>query len=136
MTILIIIIVGAVIIIAFKFGTTSGRVIENVASSGGMREKYAKLLEHILEGHPESTILVETRTYIRAGVSNYGGTTLFHLQQDVGHRIIIQYEIKNNPLTPNWQLEWVFPDDLDQDVMMIRMAKDIENKSRQMIYKH
>ena len=127
-----VIVIVAIIFIAFKLGSTSGQVDGNVNSSGEMRVKYAKLLENILGGHKDSQIFVETRTYIRAGVSNYGGTTLFHIQQSTGNQVIIQYEIKNNPVVPAFQLEWVFPDNMDQDEMMAVMAIDMQKKMMQM----
>jgi hypothetical protein len=126
------IIIAIVIFVAFKLGSTSGQVVGSVNSSGGMRAKYAKLLENILGGHKDSKIFVETRTYIRAGVSNYGGTTLFHIQQSTGNKVIIQYEVKDNPVVPSYQLEWTFPDDMDQDEMMAVMAMDIQKKMMQM----
>ena len=126
------IIIAIVIFIAFKLGSTSGQVVGSVNSSGGMRAKYAKLLENILGGHKDSKIFVETRTYIRAGVSNYGGTTLFHIQQSTGNKVIMQYEVKDNPVVPSYQLEWTFPDDMDQDEMMAVMAMDIQKKMMQM----
>ncbi|MBQ9584963.1 MAG: hypothetical protein IJR20_03070 [Muribaculaceae bacterium] len=116
------------IFIAFKLGSTSGKVIGNVSNSGGMSKKYAKLLENILEGHKDCELLGETRTYLRAGVSNYGGKTLFHIQQLTGNKVLIQYEVKNNPVVPSFQLEWTFPDDMDQDEMMAVMAIDIQRK--------
>jgi len=123
-----VIIIAIVIFIAFKVGSTSGQVVGSVNSSGGMRVKYAKLIENILGGHKDSQIFVETRTYIRVGVSNYGGTTLFHIQQSTGNKVIIQYEVKNNPVVPSYQLEWIFQDDMDQDEMMAVMAMDIQKK--------
>lgn len=126
------IIIAIVIFVAFKLGSTSGQVVGSVNSSGGMRAKYAKLLENILGGHKDSKIFVETRTYIRAGVSNYGGTTLFHIQQSTGNKVIIQYEVKDNPVVPSYQLEWTFPDDMDQDEMMAVMAMDMQKKMMQM----
>jgi len=123
-----VIIIAIVIFIAFKLGSTSGQVVGSVNSSGGMRVKYAKLIENILGGHKDSQIFVETRTYIRVGVSNYGGTTLFHIQQSTGNKVIIQYEVKNNPVVPSYQLEWIFQDDMDQDEMMAVMAMDIQKK--------
>ena len=93
-----------------------------------MRVKYARLLENILSGHKDSKVFVETRTYLRAGVSNYGGTTLFHIQQSTGNKVIIQYEVKDNPAVPAFQLEWVFPDDMDQNEMMVVISNDIQKK--------
>ena len=127
----IIIVIAVVVVIAFKLGSTSGQVIGSVNNSGGMRVKYAKLLNNILSGHKDSKIFVETRTYIKAGVSNYGGTTLFHIQQSTGNKVIIQYEVKNNPVVPSFQLTWTFPDDMDQDEMRNVIAADILRKMKQ-----
>mgnify|MGYP004690787525 FL=1 len=123
-----VIIVAVIVFIAFKIGSTSGQVVGSVNNSGGMRVKYARLLENILSGHKDSKVFVETRTYLRAGVSNYGGTTLFHIQQSTGNKVIIQYEVKDNPAVPAFQLEWVFPEDMDQDEMMVVISNDIQKK--------
>lgn len=123
-----VIIVAVIVFIAFKIGSTSGQVVGSVNNSGGMRVKYARLLENILSGHKDSKVFVETRTYLRAGVSNYGGTTLFHIQQSTGNKVIIQYEVKDNPAVPAFQLEWVFPDDMDQNEMMVVISNDIQKK--------
>ena len=123
-----IIIVAIIVFIAFKIGSTSGQVVGSVNNCGGMRVKYARLLENILSRHKDSKVFVETRTYLRAGVSNYGGTTLFHIQQSTGNKVIIQYEVKDNPAVPAFQLEWVFPDDMDQNEMMVVISNDIQKK--------
>lgn len=121
-----------IIYIVFKLGSTSGKVIQKVNDAGGMRLKYAKLLENILEGHKDCKILLETRTYIRAGVSNYGGTTLFHIQQSTGNIVLIEYEIMDNPIIRSFQLKWSFPDNMNQDEMMAVIAVDIQKKMMQM----
>ena len=123
-----VIIVAIIVFIAFKIGSTSGQVVGSVSSNGGMRVKYARLLENILSGHKDSKVFVETRTYLRAGVSNYGGTTLFHIQQSTGNKVIIQYEVKDNPAVPAFQLERVVPDDMDQNEMMVVISNDIQKK--------
>ena len=122
---IIVIIILVIAFIAFKIGSVSGQVVGDVKSYGGMRVKYKKLLNNILEGHKDSRVFVETKTYIRAGVSNYGGTTLFHIQQDLGNKVIIHYEVKNNPVMNPFTLEWTFPDNMDQDEMMTIMSIDI-----------
>lgn len=126
-----VIVIAIVVYFAFKLGSTSGQVVGSVNSSGGMRVKYAKLLDNILAGHKDSKVFVETRTYLRAGVSNYGGTTLFHIQQSTGNKVIIQYEVKNNPVVPSFQLQWTFPDNTDQEEMMVVMEIDIQKKMMQ-----
>lgn len=123
-----VIIVAVIVFIAFKIGSTSGQVVGSVNNSGGMRVKYARLLENILGGHQDCKIFAATRTYIRVGVANYAGTTLYHIQQSTENKVIIHYEVKDNPVVPSIQLEWVFPDDMDQDEMMIIMGTDVQKK--------
>lgn len=125
-----IILIAIGLFLTFKFGSSSGQSIERVQSNGGMRVKYAKLLEHILGGHCDSKIFTESRTYIKAGVSNYGGSTFFHLQQSE-NSLLVEYEIKDNPTCPPFTLKWSFPDSMDQDEMMIKMCMDIQKKSMQ-----
>lgn len=127
----ILIVIAVLVLIAFKLGSTSGQVIGSVNSSGGMRVKYARLLNNILAGHKDSKIFEEKRTYIKAGVSNYGGTTYFHIQQSTNNKVIIQYEVKDNPAVPSFQLSWTFPDDMDQDEMRNVIAMDIFKKMKQ-----
>lgn len=126
-----IIVIAIVIFFAFKIGSASGQVVERVNGSGGMRVKYARLIESILSGHKESKVFIETRTYLQVGVSNYGGTTLFHIQQSTGNKVLIQYEVKDNPVVPHFQLQWTFPDNTDQDEMMVVMGTDIQKKMMQ-----
>ncbi len=127
-----VILVIIAIVIAFRIGSKSGEMISSSINAGGMRVKYAKLLEHILNGHPESKIVVETRTYLRAGVSNYGGTTMFHIQQNVGGTVLIDYEVSNNPAVPSFTLHYSFPDTMDQDEMYDRICQGIKNKMAQL----
>ncbi len=96
-----------------------------------MRERYAKLLELILAGHKDSKIVVETRTYIRAGVSNYGGTTMFHIQQNVGDTVLIDYEVSHNPAVPSFTLHFSFPDNMDQVEMYEQICMGVQKKMQQ-----
>lgn len=93
-----------------------------------MRMKYTELLEYILAGHRESRVFVETRTYIRAGVSNYGGTTLFHIQQCPGNKVMIDFEVKNNPAVKAFTLRFVFDDSMNQSDMYQQINLGIQRK--------
>lgn len=126
MAILILIIIAAIVI--YKFGKNSGETIGRVSQDGGMRLKYAKLLQNILSGHQECKIIVETRTYIRAGVSNYGGSTMFHIQQCPNNKVMIDYEVSNNPAVPSFTLRFTFPDNKDQDEMMEEIGLAVQRK--------
>lgn len=127
-----VILVIIVVVIAFKIGNKTGEMVSSSTSAGGMRNKYAKLLEYILNGHPESKIVVETRTYIRAGVSNYGGTTMFHIQQNTGGTVLIDYEVSNNPAVPSFTLHFSFQDDMDQKQMYEQICMGIQKKMQQL----
>lgn len=126
MWIFILIIVGAILI--YNIGKNSGETIGQVSSEGGMRLKYSRLLNHILSGHKDCRILLETRTYIRAGVSNYGGSTTFHIQECPKNMVMIDYEISNNPTIPNFSLRFTFPDSMNQDEMMVQIGSAIQKK--------
>lgn len=122
------IIIGGFLI--YKFGKNTGEAVASVRADGGMRLKYSKLLNHILEGHKDCKIIMETRTYIRAGVSNYGGTTMFHIQQCPNHIVMIDYDVSNNPVFGKFSLRFTFPDDMDQDAMVEQIGIGIQRKMR------
>lgn len=126
MWIFILIIIGGFLI--YKFGKNTGEAVGSVRADGGMRLKYSKLLNHILEGHNDCKIITETRTYIRAGVSNYGGTTMFHIQQCPNHTVMIDYDVSNNPVLGKFSLRFTFPDDMDQDLMMEQIGLGVQKK--------
>lgn len=127
-----VIIVIIVVIVAFKIGGKSGEMVSSSSNAGGMRVKYAKLIEMILDGHKDSKIVVETRTYIRAGVSNYGGTTMFHIQQNTGNTVLIDYEVSNNPAVPSFTLHFSFPDSMNQEEMYEQIAMGVQRKMQQL----
>lgn len=122
----ILIIIG--IAVVYNFGKKTGETVSRVSSDGGMRLKYSKLLNHILQGHKDCKVLAETRTYIRAGVSNYGGSTVFHIQQCPNNTVMIDYDVSKNPAIPDFSLRFTFPDTMDQDEMMQQIGLGIQRK--------
>ena len=123
--VILIIIVGFLI---YRFWKNTNDTVSSVQAAGGMKLKYAKLLNHILEGHKDSRIVMETKTYIRAGVSNYGGTTMFHIQQCPNNIVMIDYEVSNNPIVGKFNMRFTFPDNMDQDKMMEQIALGLQKK--------
>lgn len=115
-------------IIIYRFGKNSREAIGRVKSDGGMRLKYAVLIKHILCGHKDCRIITETRTYIRVGASNYAGSTIFHIQQCPNNTVMIDYDVSNNPVFPNFSLRFTFPDTMDQDEMMEQIGLEIQRK--------
>lgn len=126
MWIIILIIIGGFLI--YKLGRNTGESVASARVGGGMRLKYSKLLNHILQGHKDSKIFIETKTYIKAGVSNYGGTTMFHIQQCPNNIVMIDYDVSNNPVLGNFSLRFTFPDDMDQDAMMVQISIGVQKK--------
>ncbi len=126
MWIFLLVVIGVFLI--YKLGKNTGEVVRGVQVDGGMRLKYSKLLNHILEGHKDCKIIVETRTYIRVGVSNYDGTTMFHIQQCPNNIVMIDYDVSDNPVWGRFSLRFTFPDDMDQDTMMEQIGIGIQRK--------
>lgn len=121
-----IIIIGIVVI--SRFGKLTSETAGRVASDGGMRLKYAVLIKNILDGHKDCKIIVETRTYLRIGVSNYAGSTMFHIQQCPNNTVMIDYDVANNPVVPKFSLRFTFPDTKDQNEMMDEICMGIQQK--------
>lgn len=129
------IIIAVVIFIAFKLGNKSGEMVSSATNAGGMQVKYSRLVERILNGHEQCRVVMQTRTYIRVGVSNYGGTTMFHIQQSTGNIVLIDYEVSHNPVFPSFTLHFSFPDNMDQDEMYERITLGVQEKMEQLITK-
>jgi hypothetical protein len=115
-------------LLIYRFGRHTGESIGSAQACGGMSVKYSRLLSHILQSHENCRIVVETRTYIRVGVSNYGGTTMFHIQQCPGNVVMIDYDVTGNPVFGKFSLRFTFPDSLDQDIMMERISEGVQRK--------
>lgn len=130
MAILIVLLIIVLIYFAYSKGKSNGETEGIAKASGGMRIKYSRLLEHILQGHGSAQIFKESADYILAGVSNMGGTTLFHIKQSANNQVKVTYEIKNNPVCPIFTIEYNFPDDMDQDLMMDSIGNGIQNKMK------
>ena len=56
MWIFLLVVIGVFLI--YKLGKNTGEVVRGVQVDGGMRLKYSKLLNHILEGHKDCKIIV------------------------------------------------------------------------------
>ena len=98
-----------------------------VQKEGGMRVKYAKLVEWIMQEYPGSRIIQEESTFLNVGALGMAGTTVFWLTQTWG-KVTIQYK-STNTLMGTTKLEWEFHEDMPQEQMIAKMNSDIINKS-------
>lgn len=126
----ILIIMTIIGIVIYHLSKPWRETIRKVNATGGMDVRYARLIQNILDGHKDCQIIGGTRTYIRLGVSNLGGTIMFHIQQCSNNTVMIDYDVSNNPVIPSFNLRFTFPDTMDQDEMMERIAMGIQNKLR------
>lgn len=98
-----------------------------VQHEGGMRVKYAKLVEWIIQEYPASRIIQEKSTFLNIGTFGMAGTTVFWLTQTWG-KVTIQYQ-STNTFMGTTKLEWEFPEYMPQEQMISKMDSDIINKS-------
>ncbi len=84
---------------------------------GGIRTKYAQLIQSLLDSDPRVKIIQETTTFVNVGISGPAGAQSFFLQQ-IRNKLIVQIVIKNNPLLGNMTIERTFPENMNQEEMM------------------
>lgn len=110
----IIIVIG---LIVGKFIYDSLSQNKEMKNQGGVRTKYAKLVQALLDSDPRARIIQETNTFVNVGVSGPAGSQSYFLQQNFG-KLTVQIVVKNNPLLGNMTIERSFPEDMDQDEMI------------------
>ena len=89
---------------------------------GGIRKKYSKLVQSLLEADPRAKVIQETDTFMNIGVSGPAGAQTFLLQQTFGY-FTIQIVVKNNPLLGDMKIERSFPEGMDQELMMAELME-------------
>lgn len=120
--------IGAYILyLLIRFFIDLIRQKRKVQKEGGMRVKYAKLVEWIMQEYPSSRIIQEESTFLNIGALGMAGTTVFWLTQTWG-KVTIQYK-STNTLMGTTKLEWEFHEDMPQEQMIAKMNSDIINKS-------
>ncbi len=53
---------------------------------------------------------------------------MFHIQQCPNNIVMIDYDVSNNPVVPNFSLRFTFPDTMDQDEMMEKIELGVQKK--------
>lgn len=117
----------AIVIIA-KTKSKSDEVVDHVAAHGGMRDKYNVLVDRILSSHPNMAVITETRTFMDIGMNNPDGSSHFYFQQVSKNAVMIQYELKGDPIMPDFKIDWTFNDSFDQEIMLLKIFADLQCK--------
>jgi len=102
-----------------------------VGKQGGMANKYAALIGHLLGGHQNVRIVKETSDSITVGSASAGGQTIFNLVQTFGN-LTIEWKMES-PMFGKHRLEWTFPEYGDQEKMIERLANDLEKYQKNII---
>ena len=112
-----------IVIMIIRFAKDSFQQSDKVIKEGGMRKKYATIVNWVLDSHPDAKISNETNTSIMVGVKGVSGVTTFDIVQTFG-TVTIQYKV-NNIIIGNHKLEWSFPEYGNQNEMIRKMENDI-----------
>ena len=116
-------IVIVVVALIIKFFYDRHQQSVQIGKQGGMANKYRTLIDSILKEHQNSKIFQETSDSISLGVSSAGGTTVFRLLQTFG-KLSVWWEL-TSPLFGKHKLNWEFPEFMNQEEMVERMANDL-----------
>ncbi len=117
-------IIIVIAIVAYKFISASIKQSNAVAKQGGMRKKYAVLVDFILSGDEHCKVVQENSTFIRVGAANPAASTYFDIHQTFGS-VTIQWISKSIPLGDH-KLEWQFNEFEDQYKIAQKIEHDIE----------
>ena len=128
-----IVIIAIVVIVMIRFASDNNKQANAVAKQGGMRKKYAVLINCLTEGQ-NCRILQEGGTYIRVGSISAGGSTIFDFTQTFG-TITIQW-ISKSVIMGNHKLEWEFDEFLDQHQMFAKICHDVEAYTNNVLNKY
>ncbi|MBD5372388.1 MAG: hypothetical protein HDR75_03465 [Bacteroides sp.] len=116
-----------IILLAFiviKFIYDTAKQSAKIKKEGGVRKKYAILINHFLSSHKQSQIFQDDNTLVSVGVMGIAGSQIYFISPAYGN-VSIRMEIKNNPLFGNAKMEWSFPENMDQNVMIEKIDQDI-----------
>ena len=94
-----------------------------VKREGGMRIKYAEIISWVKSEYPGAHIFQEKTTFLSVGALAMSGTTAFWLTQTFGN-VTIQYKFSSG-MGGNVNLEWTFPEQMEQTEMIAQMNQDI-----------
>lgn len=120
-------IITIVILFIIKFAYDTVKQSSKIRKEGGVRKKYAILVNHFLSSHERCRIFQDTNTMVSVGVSGSAGSQIYYIYPSYGN-VTVRMEVKNNPIWGNMKMEWTFPDSMNQEKMMEKINTDIESR--------
>ncbi|MCH5308364.1 MAG: hypothetical protein J1E58_00780 [Prevotella sp.] len=128
-------IILVIILIVGKFLFDSMQQSDKMKSEGGVRKKYKVLVDSLLAADPRNKIFQETNTFVSVGISGVAGSQIFNIQATFG-TVTIQMKVSNNPLLGNINMEWQFPESMNQEHMLMKMNDDINKKMQSLMERY
>lgn len=123
MTGFVIFIVIVVVYVLIKFFNANDEQSAKVQSVGGMKVKYATLINKIMAADPKFKIVDSGKTHITIGMSGPAASTVFDLVQTFG-TITIRCIMKN-AIFGDKTIEWEFNENKDQNAMFAKINADL-----------
>lgn len=125
-TIIIAIIASIIVRFIYKFIVDTRKQSSDIKNQGGIRTKYATLVDHFLHANEQCRILREDNTFVAVGIKGLAGSQVYSIYPSYYGKVTIRMEIKNNPLFGNMKEEWTFPEDMNQEYMIMNINKKLE----------
>ncbi len=98
---------------------------------GGMKIKYARIVNGFLNQDPNTRILHQSPLCIKMGSKGFLGATILILTQ-VYDEVEIEWEFIS-PILGKHQLKWKFPDHSDQDAIYDVINEDVGEYSNRVL---
>ncbi|MDE6278035.1 MAG: hypothetical protein K2M06_08005 [Muribaculaceae bacterium] len=64
---------------------------------------------------------------VAVGIVGPGGSQIYYIYPSFGN-VTVRMEMKNNPVFGFMKLEWTFPENMDQEEMIMKINKGLEEK--------
>ncbi|GFD93132.1 hypothetical protein KUL156_43000 [Alteromonas sp. KUL156] len=121
---IIIFIIGLVII---KFIRDTSIEKNKVSASGGIRKKYSRVIDLLLQGDSRTKIFHQDSLSIKLGLVVTGASSVFVLTQNYGE-LLVECSFKSN-VYGDYKLEWHFKENANQEKMYEKICLDIEREN-------
>lgn len=121
---IIIFIIGLVII---KFIRDTSIEKNKVSASGGIRKKYSRVIDLLLQGDSRTKVFHQDSLSIKLGLVVTGASSVFVLTQNYGE-LLVECYFKSN-IYGDYKLEWHFKESANQEKMYEKICLDIEREN-------
>jgi len=122
-----IVILAVIAWILFRFFSDVKEQDAKIAAAGGVKAKYQTLVNWALRFGDNGRIIQESDKVasIRIGSIAYNGQVIVDIQPSFGN-VTVVWNLKNSISHDDCRLEWDFPENQSQQMMIVKMEHDIK----------